>query len=60
MVKRDVSCTGGPTAPVDPTTADETLNGVLRSVINEFLHGDFEMIRVFVSESKNRFTSQIH
>ena len=45
---------------MDPTTADETLNGVLRSVINEFLHGDFEMIRVFVSESKNRFTSQIH
>ncbi|GAA5849268.1 hypothetical protein JCM8547_006497 [Rhodosporidiobolus lusitaniae] len=29
--------------------ADETLNGVLRSVINEFLNGDFEMIRVFVT-----------
>ncbi|CEQ41249.1 SPOSA6832_02952, partial [Sporobolomyces salmonicolor] len=28
---------------------DETLNGVLRSVINEFLNGDFEMIRVFVT-----------
>jgi curved DNA-binding protein CbpA len=29
---------------------DETLNGVLRSVFAEFLEGDFEMIRVFVSE----------
>lgn len=28
---------------------DETLNGVLRSVFTEFLDGDFEMIRVFVS-----------
>ncbi|GAA5871159.1 hypothetical protein JCM3774_006808 [Rhodotorula dairenensis] len=32
-----------------PGTADETLNGVLRNVINEFLSGDFEMIRVFVT-----------
>lgn len=31
---------------------DETLNGVLRSVFAEFLEGDFEMIRVFVSASK--------
>ncbi|GAA5844853.1 hypothetical protein JCM11251_007347 [Rhodosporidiobolus azoricus] len=40
--------------PGSPTTGpsnlgDETLNGVLRSVINEFLNGDFEMIRVFVT-----------
>lgn len=57
-----------------PGAADETLNGVLRNVINEvgvelrrelrcaarlierteqFLSGDFEMIRVFVSKSAN-------
>ncbi|GAA5905717.1 hypothetical protein JCM8208_000875 [Rhodotorula glutinis] len=29
--------------------ADETLNGVLRNVVNEFLNGDFEMIRVFAT-----------
>ncbi|GAA5824467.1 hypothetical protein JCM10212_003544, partial [Sporobolomyces blumeae] len=29
--------------------ADKTLNGVLQSVINEFLNGEFEMIRVFVT-----------
>ncbi|GAA5930284.1 uncharacterized protein JCM15063_004764 [Sporobolomyces koalae] len=29
--------------------ADETLNGVLRGIINEFLNGDFEMVRVFVT-----------
>lgn len=28
---------------------DETLNGVLRNVFNEFLAGDFEMIRAFVN-----------
>ncbi|GAA5841822.1 hypothetical protein JCM3766R1_005581 [Sporobolomyces carnicolor] len=33
----------------DGAAADETLNGVLRSVIHEFLNGDFEMIRVFVT-----------
>ncbi|GAA5889997.1 hypothetical protein JCM6882_009193 [Rhodosporidiobolus microsporus] len=39
---------GSPSAgPSD--LGDETLNGVLRSVINEFLNGDFEMIRVFVT-----------
>ncbi|KWU43768.1 DnaJ-domain-containing protein [Rhodotorula sp. JG-1b] len=32
-----------------PAAADETLNGVLRNVISEFLSGDFEMIRVFVT-----------
>ncbi|KAG0662771.1 hypothetical protein C6P46_003084 [Rhodotorula mucilaginosa] len=32
-----------------PGAADETLNGVLRNVISEFLSGDFEMIRVFVT-----------
>ncbi|GAA5872006.1 hypothetical protein JCM16303_000943 [Sporobolomyces ruberrimus] len=37
------------TSAADAAAADETLNGVLRSVINEFLHGDFEMIRVFVT-----------
>ncbi|GAA6010654.1 hypothetical protein JCM11491_003012 [Sporobolomyces phaffii] len=36
-------------ATADGATADETLNGVLRGVINEFLNGDFEMIRVFVT-----------
>lgn len=29
---------------------DETLNGVLYSVFCEFMEGDFEMIRVLVSE----------
>ncbi|BGP17496.1 hypothetical protein JCM10213_004408 [Rhodosporidiobolus nylandii] len=38
---------GSPTA--GPDLGDETLNGVLRGVINEFLNGDFEMIRVFVT-----------
>lgn len=32
-----------------PGAADETLNGVIRNVISEFLSGDFEMIRVFVT-----------
>ncbi|GAA6043376.1 hypothetical protein JCM8097_005290 [Rhodosporidiobolus ruineniae] len=32
-----------------PDLADETLNGVLWSVVTEFLNGDFEMIRVFVT-----------
>jgi len=31
-------------------SGDETLNGVLYSVFCEFLEGDFEMIRVLVSE----------
>lgn len=29
---------------------DETLNGVLYSVFCEFMEGDFEMIRVLISE----------
>ncbi|GAA5997822.1 hypothetical protein JCM5350_005778, partial [Sporobolomyces pararoseus] len=43
--------TAGPSmsSAADGAAADETLNGVLRSVINEFLNGDFEMIRVFVT-----------
>ncbi|BGP41317.1 hypothetical protein JCM10449v2_005294 [Rhodotorula kratochvilovae] len=39
---------GSPSAASDGL-ADETLNGVLRNVINEFLNGDFEMIRVFAT-----------
>ncbi|TNY17333.1 hypothetical protein DMC30DRAFT_406111 [Rhodotorula diobovata] len=39
---------GSPSAAAEGM-ADETLNGVLRNVINEFLNGDFEMIRVFAT-----------
>ncbi|GAA5974460.1 hypothetical protein JCM11641_003228 [Rhodosporidiobolus odoratus] len=40
---------GSPSTNGPHDLGDETLNGVLRSVINEFLNGDFEMIRVFVT-----------
>ncbi|GAA6050735.1 hypothetical protein JCM3770_006600 [Rhodotorula araucariae] len=39
---------GSPNATSDGL-GDETLNGVLRNVVNEFLNGDFEMIRVFAT-----------
>ncbi|GJN90163.1 hypothetical protein Rhopal_003162-T1 [Rhodotorula paludigena] len=40
---------GAPSANTADGLADETLHGVLRNVVNEFLSGDFEMIRVFVT-----------
>lgn len=38
-----------PGSPRDSSMGDETLHGVLRSVFNEFLDGDFESIRAVVN-----------